>query len=640
MKLKVALVGHPNVGKSVIFNNLTGLSAIISNYPGTTVEIYRGKLKKGNLVLDIVDTPGTYSLIPTTQAEEVTRKVLLEEVPDVIVQVVDAVSLRRHLYLTLELLEVGIPLVLVVNQVDRAKALGINVSREELERLLGIPVVMCIATKGEGMKLLVSKIVEAYRRGPPVPFKYSKDIEEFLHLVEKAIMSKLPEKLRRFSKSITSMIVLGDTDFENIICHLPEDLRSKLFVYGKKLAMERIEIADEVFKNVVQFEGVRPVHLSKIDRISVSPAFGLAIMSGLTLAIVYGILGLIHEVGHRIPSIIYYDFYEPLVRNAIESLIPSGLLRDILIGEKAGIYGSLGLLTTGVFFVFFMILPTIFFLYLVLGFLEDIGLLPRIAVSFNRPLQRMGLPGDAIMPLVVGTGCSIVGVLSTRILKSDKERFIASLLQILGIPCMAQQVMIWYVLGKYGSLYIFILYLLLVLTITIIGFLLNKIIPDKRAVLLLEFPPWRKPQFKNILKKSYTRVLGFLKSGAPLALMGILLINLAYYTGLVTIIVYILSPLMSSLFKLPSEISLALVISALRKDVAVGVLGRYNLTPLQALTAIIVITLSFPCVGSLAITLSEFKLRQVLLMVCLMFVISLIIGSILGTLSTLLAISE
>ena len=638
MKIKVALVGHPNVGKSVIFNNLTGLNAIVSNYPGTTVEVYRGSIKRNKFDIELVDTPGTYSLTAATQAEEVTRRVILEEKPDVIVHVIDAVSIRRHLYLTLELLETGIPLILVVNQIDRAEALRINVLKEELEHLLGIPVIMCVAVKKMGIKNLLDSIIESYKHGPPTPPKYSKSLEKYLGHIEIALREKLPSKLKRFSRFIAIHVILGDKGFKDMFHLVPERLKAELSKYSKQLILERADKADNIYRKSVNAEEVECLRLSRVDYISVNPVFGIVAMTVLILAITWGLLGLIAVVGHKIPHILYYSLYDPFIRHLIEKIIPQGLARYILVGDKPGIYTSIGLLTTGVFFVFFMILPALIVLYLVLGVLEDIGFLPRLAVSFHKPLRRTGMSGDAIMPLMTGTGCSIVGVLSTRILRSDRERIIASLLQVLGIPCMAQEVMIWYVLGKYGLLYILALYLLLLLIIVTTGLILNRIMPDEDSILLLELPPWRKPQLRNLLKKTYARIMSFLRTGVPLVFLGVFLANITYYTGAITTIANLFSPVVSGLLKLPSEICVALVISTLRKDVAVGLLGKYELSPLQTLTAVTMITLSFPCIGSFTILLSEFGVKRTLKMVVLMLAISLVVGSLLGLLSSIISI--
>ncbi|MCD6513650.1 MAG: ferrous iron transport protein B [Candidatus Odinarchaeota archaeon] len=638
MRIKVALVGHPNVGKSVIFNDLTGLNAIVSNYPGTTVEVYRGSIKWKGFTIEIVDTPGTYSMTPSTQAEEVTRRVILEEMPDVIVHVIDAVSIKRHLYLTLELLEIGIPLILVVNQIDRAEALKINVSKEELESLLGIPVIMCVAVKRVGIEALLDSIIESHKCKPPAHPRYSKTLEKYLKLVEEALREKLPHKLKRFSRFIATQVILGDEEFKDLLSLIPEHLRAEIPNYGRQFILERVKKADDVYEKSVNTENAECIRLSRIDYISVKSVFGIIVMAALTLAVTWATLGLIHMVGHRIPSMFYENFYDPFIRNLIEELVPEGPVRYILIGEKPGTYSSLGLLTTGVFFVFFMILPALIVLFFVLGVLEDAGILPRLSVSFHKPLYRIGLSGDAVMPLVTGTGCSIVGVLSTRTLRNDKNRIIASFLQVLGIPCMAQQVMIWRVLGDYGLIYILVLYLLLLSIILITGLILNMIVPGEDTILLLEIPPWRKPQLRNLLRKTYTRILSFLRNGVPLVFLGVLLANLIYYTGIVTMIAELLSPVMSGLFKLPSETCVALIISVLRKDVAVGILGGYSLSPLQMLTAVTVVSLTFPCIGSFAILLSEFGIKRTLKMMFLMFIISLVVGSLLGILSSIVNI--
>jgi len=629
------LIGHPNVGKSVIFNNLTGLNAIVSNYPGTTVEIYRGTVKRRDYVIDIIDTPGTYSLLPASQAEEVTRRIILEEKPDVIVHVVDATAIRRHLYMSLELMELGIPIVLAVNQIDRAKALGINISRKELENQLGIPVVTCIAVRGEGLEALLDAVIEAHEYGSPTHIKYSDDLEKQLRVIEEVIKEKLPRELKRFSRFIATLLVLGDKEFKGLESIVPASIRKILSEIGKDLILERVTKTDNIYSKVVTITKAKKTKLSRIDYISVRPAFGIAIMAVLTLLVTYGILGLMHEVGHRTPSMLYYNFYEPLVRSVVEKYIPPGIFRSILVGEVSGIYKSMGLLTTGVFFVFFMILPMILVLYFILGVLEDSGFLPRLAVSFHRPLCKMGMTGDAIMPCIAGTGCSIVGVLSTRILRGDKERIIASTLMVLGIPCMAQQVMIWHILGRYGLIYILLLYIILLSIIILVGLILDRVILGGSRTLLIELPPWRKPQLRSVLKKTYTRVLDFLKTGVPLVLLGILIINLAYYTGTINVIAELFSPITSGLWRLPPEVGIAIIIGALRKDVAVGILGRYELSPIQMLTAITVITLSFPCIGSFVIVLSEFGIKRTLKIIAIMFATALTIGSFLGLLSSL-----
>jgi len=634
---KIVLFGHPNVGKSVLFNQLTGLTAIVSNYPGTTVEVYEGEARVEGFRLRILDAPGAYSLLATNEAEDVARRLLLEGRPDLVVQVADATSLRRHLYLTLELMELGLPLILVLNQVDRAEKVGIKINEEELERVLGIPVVLTAAVEGRGIRELLKTIIDVLRSGRvPSPPRLSPEIEESLAKLEDHLIDKLSPELRRFSRALASLVMLGDEGFSHLTEGMPGEFVEHLEKLGRDLALARAELASAICERVV-VSGEKALKPSVIDRLLVRPAAGLIIASSIMLAVVWSMLAVIHEIGHRLPSTLYYGLYEPIVRGSLDSALPDGLIKYVLIGDSPGIYSSLGLLTTGVFFVFFMILPCLFILYLVLGVLEDSGLLPRLAVPFDAPLRKMGACGEAMCPMVAGSGCSIVGMFATRILRTEKARFIASFIQWIGIPCMAEQVMIWLVLGSYGPTYVALLYAVLLATTIITGLVLNALLPGGEEPLIMEIPPWRRPQLKNVLKKTVVRLREFLLKGTPLVLMGVLVVNLLYYTGLIGTLAGFLGPVVSGLFNLPGHVAASLVIGVLRKDVAVGVLRAVapGMTALQMLTAVAVVTLYFPCVGSLVVTLKELGPKRTLLMIVIMIIITIVVGGLLGFLSRL-----
>ena len=637
MDAKIVLFGHPNVGKSVLFNQLTGLTAIVSNYPGTTVEVYEGEARVGGFRLRILDAPGAYSLSATNEAEDVARRLLLEGKPDIVVQVADATSLRRHLYLTLELMELGLPLILVLNQVDRAERAGIKIDEEGLERALGIPVVLTAAVEGRGIRDLLKTIIDVLRSGrAPSPPRLPPEIEDRLAKLEDRLSDKLPPELRRFARALASLAALSDEKFSYLTEDMPGELGGYLEELGRDLALARAELANAIYERVVASRG-RALKPSVFDRLLVRPAAGLITASLIMLAVIWSTLGVIHEIGHRLPSTLYYGFYEPIVRGGLEAALPDGLIKYILIGDSPGIYSSLGLLTTGVFFVFFMILPCLFVLYLVLGVLEDSGLLPRLAVPFDAPLRKVGACGEAMCPMVAGSGCSIVGVFATRILKTEKARFIASFIQWIGIPCMAEQVMIWLVLGRYSPTYVALLYAILLATTIITALILNVLLPGSEEPLIMELPPWRRPQLRNVLKKTIVRLREFLLKGTPLVLMGVLVVNLLYYTGLIGALAGLLAPVVSGLFNLPGHVAASLVIGVLRKDVAVGVLRAVapGMTALQMLTAVTVVTLYFPCMGSLVVTLKELGLKRTLLMIVIMTIITLVVGSLLGFLSRL-----
>ena len=624
-EIKVVLFGHPNVGKSSIFTSMTGLFVEVSNYPGTTVEIYKGYARRGDTRFIVIDVPGAFSTIPSTTAEDIARRVILEEQPDIIVHIADATSIRRHLYLTIELLDFGIPLILVLNQIDRARELGVEVDREKLEKELNIPVIFASAITGEGIEELMEKISETIKTEKTTTYiQLSGKAESIIKDVQHSIEDHL-NNYRRFSRAIASWIILGDEKYQYLNRYIPEKIRNRFRETAKVIMLERIRYVDKIYKKCVKSQQTK-VKLRKMEYVMMKPLYGTFFAVGITFLIIWGVLAIIHEIGHRIPSILYYNYYDPCVRAFINSIIENEVVRNILIGEKPGIYSSLGILTTGVFFVFFMILPTMFVIYIIMGILEDLGFIPRVVASCHNCMRHLGMSGDAIIPIITGTGCSIVGILSSRTLRSEKSRVLSSFIQVFGVPCIAQQIMIWALLGKYGAFYVFMLYLILVLSISFAGLLASRLIPGDTTFLLIELPAWRKPKMNNVFKKAIARMKSFLINGVPLVFLGILILNIMYYTGVAFIVADFFEPIISGLFGLPGETALALIISILRKDVAVGILGGYSLTASQALIAVTLITLYFPCIGSLLIFLSEFKPKRTILIIILMLSFSTIIG--------------
>ena len=624
-EIKVVLFGHPNVGKSSIFTSMTGLFVEVSNYPGTTVEIYRGYIRRGDTKFIVIDVPGAFSTVPSTTAEDIARRVILEERPDIIVHVADATSIRRHLYLTIELLDFGIPLILVLNQIDRARELGVEVDREKLEKELNIPVILASAITGEGIEELMEKISEIVKTEKTAAcIRLSRWVESVIKDVQHSIEGHL-NNYRRFSRAIASWIILGDEKYQYLNRYIPEKIRNRFRETAKVIMLERIRYVDKIYKKCVKSQQTK-VKLRKMEYVMMKPLYGTFFAVGITFLIIWGVLAIIHEIGHRVPSIFYYNYYDPYVRAFINSIIENEAVRNILIGEKPGIYSSLGILTTGVFFVFLMILPTMFVIYIIIGILEDLGFIPRVVASCHNCMRHWGMSGDAFIPIIAGTGCSIVGILSSRTLRSEKSRVLSSFIQVFGVPCIAQQIMIWALLGRHGAFYVFILYLILVISISFVGLLASRLIPGDTTFLLIELPAWRKPKMNNVFKKAIARMKSFLINGVPLVFLGILILNIMYYTGIALIVAKFFEPIISGLFGLPSEVALALIISILRKDVAVGLLGGYSLTASQALIAVTLITLYFPCIGSLLIFLSEFRPKKTMLIIILMLSFSTIIG--------------
>ena len=625
-EIKAVLFGHPNVGKSSIFTSMTGLFVEVSNYPGTTVEIYKGCTVRGDTRYIIIDVPGAFSTVPSTTAEDIARKVILEEKPDIIIHIADATSIRHHLYLTIELLDLGIPLILVLNQIDRARELGIEIDKKKLENELNIPVIFTSAITGEGIEELMEKISEVIKakKTTAANIRLSRRVESIIEEVQHSIEDHL-NNYKRFSRAIASWIILGDREYQYLNRYLPEKIKNKFVEAAKIIMLDRIRYIDKVYKMCVKSQQMR-MKIRKTEYIMMKPLYGTLFAISITFLIIWGLLAIIHEMGHRIPFVLYHNYYDPCIRAFINSVIEDKLIRNILIGESPGIYSSLGILTTGIFFVFFMILPSMFVIYIIIGILEDLGFIPRVVVSCHNGMRHFGMSGDAVIPIIAGTGCSIVGILSSRTLRSEKDRVLSSFIQVFGVPCIAQQIMIWALLGRYGIFYVLMLYLILITSVSFIGLLASRLIPGDITFLLMELPAWRKPKMSNIFKKAIARVKSFLTHGVPLVFLGVLTVNIMYYTGIALIIAKFFEPIISGIFGLPSEIALALIIGILRKDVAVGILGGYSLTASQTLIAVSLITLYFPCIGSLLIFLSEFRVKRTVLIIILMLGFSTIIG--------------
>ncbi|HKL74859.1 MAG TPA: ferrous iron transporter B, partial [Halanaerobiales bacterium] len=453
--MKVLLMGNPNVGKSVIFSKLTGTSVTASNYPGTTVEYTEGQMRYEGEDVEIIDVPGTYTLDPTNQAEEVAVDMI--EKGDLIINVVDATNLERHLNLTLQLLERDIPVIVALNLWDETKHKGIDINLEKLRKELGVPVIPTVAIKSKGIKELIDN------------FHY---------------------------REIT------DVDYGT----------------SEKRWAEIGKIIDEV-------QRIEPRHhtfLELLEEYTIKPLTGIPFMF-LVLYLTFKVIRFIGEglIGY-VTEPFFINFYRPLLVKLSEFLGSGGIIHDILVGQlvegSINLEQSFGLLSTAVYIPFAAVLPYIISFYLVLGILEDSGYLPRLAVLVDNIMHKVGLHGFSIIPMILGLGCNVPAALSVRSLESRREKFIASTLMAISIPCMAQIAMIFGLLGPFGGKYVIYVFAMLVFVWIIVGLILNKLLPGYSNDLLLEVPSFRLPDPLTILKKLWMRIVSFLKEAIPFML--------------------------------------------------------------------------------------------------------------------------
>ncbi|MDI6732211.1 MAG: ferrous iron transporter B [Candidatus Margulisbacteria bacterium] len=568
---KILLMGNPNVGKSVFFSRLTDIHVLSSNFPGTTVEFTRGHMLINGEKVEVIDVPGTYTLEPTCKAEEVACEMLKAETKpaihegDVIVNIIDATNLERNLYLTLELMEQEIPVIIALNFWDEARHYGIHIDIEKLAQWLGVPVVPTVAITGEGFAKLIAEISRS--RSPQV---------------------------RKHTKE------------------------------------ERWKDIGKIISEAQRIEHRHHTPLEILQDLSIKPATGLPI-AALVAYLSFKIIRLIGEglIGYVFEPF-FENFYTPLIMKLSQLMGSSGFWHDIIVGKlidgKIDYFQSFGMLTTGIFIEVGAVLPYVFAFYVVLGLLEDFGYLPRLAVLLDNLMHKIGLHGFAIIPTLLSFGCNVPGIMATRVLESRRERFIASTLISIGIPCAALQAMTIGILGKYGGGPIAIVYGTLFCTWLVLGLILNKALPGFSPELLLEIPPYRLPPLKIYWKKLWWRTKGFLREAFPIVLLGVLAVNILTVIGIFDLITRICAPVISGLLGLPKEAVAAIVIGFLRKDVAIGMLVPLGLSVKQLIVACLVLSMFFPCVATFLVLLKELGWKDLLWSTLIMIITALLVG--------------
>ncbi len=555
----------------MVFSRLTGVQVIVSNYPGSTVEIARGYLKIGDEKIEVVDLPGTYSLQPTSKAEEIAVALLQKEPKDeiAVINVIDSTNLERNLFLTLQLLEEEYPVIVCLNMCDDMKHRGITIDAVKLEELLGVPVILTCAVTGVGIKYLIERIKD----------KKVGLIKKLAHEARWLEIGRIVEAVQQLT-------------------HRHHTLR------------ERLEDA------------------------SVNPLTGGLMAAG----ILYLAFKLVRFIGESLITYcfdpIFFNLYKPLLDKVSLALGSDSFVHHLLIGDlidgKIDFKQSLGVLTTAPYIEFDMVLPYIISFYFVLSFLEDMGFLPRLAILLDNLFHRLGLHGYAIIPVLLGFGCNVPGILSTRMLESKRERFIVSTLISIGIPCVPLQAMIFGILGKYSGFYVGGVYLVLFSIWLILGLILNRVLKGYSPEFIMEIPPYRLPPLGMLLRKLFFRVKGFLIEAIPVVLLGVLAVNLLLYSHTLDLVTGIFAPVMKGLFGLPQEAIIALTIGFIRKDVAVGMLVPLGLTVKQLFIATTLLAISFPCVATFMVLWKELGFKALLKAAGIMVLTGMLVGGFLN----------
>jgi ferrous iron transport protein B len=652
------LVGNPNVGKSVLFGILTGRYANVSNYPGTTVEITRGRYRHGPG--SVLDLPGTNSLIPNSEDEQVTRDVLLDHLAEGrgrVIQVCDAKNLRRGVALALQLAELGVPTVFVANMLDEAQARGYEFDGAALARELELEVVEVVATKRKGTADLAGDAV-GFRRSPR-RVRYEAPIEQAIQAVEGMLPPPLAGK-----RGLALMLLAGEHTLLQRARHLLgerladlEPLQAELarrFPQSLRVAIDRARLAeaDRIVARVLRRTGaLRSVWLARLGEAAIHPGWGIPVAAAV-LYLIYLFVG-VFGAGTAV------DFLETTVfgegtmgwlDRGLRLVLPEPV-EAFLVGPAGAaaatgpglLIGDYGLISMGLSYAFAIVMPIVGFFFIAFSILEDSGYLPRLAVVLNRAFRLIGLNGKAVLPMILGLGCDTMATMTTRILATRKERMLVTLLLALGVPCSAQLGVILGMLAALSPMALLWWLGTVMGVMLLVGYLANKVLPGAGGDFVLEIPPMRMPVLSNVLIKTIARIEWYLKEVVPLFLLGTFLLWLLHRLDALTAIERGFAPLTQTLLGLPARSAEAFLIGFLRRDY--GAAGLYNLfreslaggaipveTEIQVVVALVTITLFMPCIANFFMIVKERGLATALWMSAFIVPFAFLVGGALNLL--------
>ena len=604
-EVRIILVGQPNVGKSSLLNAIVGPRVIVSNYPGTTIELTKAEKIIDDTRILFIDTPGIYSLSASGEEERITKRILFEEDNfDGIVVVADATALERSLYIVINILEAGIPVIIALNFVEDAEKKGIKINYKKLENILGIPVIPINPLTKKGLKKflnIVLSIKQMCRQSFLV--RYDDHIEKAIDMISKVIFddSRLPKRV------IALKILEEDIDFYRYIRDERVVKEAKKFLgehhpnYVEDIYVTRYGLASLITEKVTR---IIPVEEKRSLEDALDNVFFHRIWGPIATTLFFTSVFL--------ALLLFGNWIQGILMGLSENLLSSLGLSKYFVASIILTYGLKGLIA-GISIA----LPYVFIFYLLLGLLEDIGLLPRFLVSIDRFMKKIGLPGNAFIPLTLGLGCSVPAVRATRIQSSRREQFtVASFLSF--VPCSSRTAILMGIVGYYAGLkWMALAFTTIFIAGFIWAFARKSIFGSVRKPLFIELPPYRRPILRNVLAKSWIRMKDFIYIVIPLLILGGLAYSIIEIMGFTSFIVKPLSPLMMRWLELPGDAAIPLIFGFLQKDLtgamlltALGTNLSDILTPLQIYVFGVAASIGIPCINAWGIFIKEFGFRK------------------------------
>ncbi|WP_083241052.1 ferrous iron transport protein B [Methanobacterium bryantii] len=626
----IALAGNANVGKSVIFNDLTGSNQIIGNWPGKTIERAEGKLHFEGYDIDVIDLPGIYSFSTYSLEEIVSREYIALEKPDVVINVVDAAVLERNLFFTMQLIEMEVPLVICVNQIDIAKQKGINIDTEKLQAALGVPVVATVAVRGEGLHELIETATEIAEKevNKAATLEYGSEVENKIQELTDLIQSKNLD-LGYPSRWVAIKLIENDPEIQKLVKSKSEEVADIAYVLAEEIenihrepsfsviASERYSLANRIAEGAQMQSEIKITFSEKLDRIVTHRVYGY-ITSALVIG---GLLLWTFVVGNFFSGLLSdaFSFFQP-----VDPQVSGGLASVLWNGAFGGIVAGVTL-----------VIPFVVPFYIMLSLIENSGILTRVAFMMDTLMHKIGLHGKALIPMILGYGCNVPAIDQTRILETRRERLLASF-AITFAPCAARTIIVLGLVAVFVNIWWAIaLYAIDLAIIFIMGRIALKVVPGESTGLIMEMHSFKVPSLSTALKQTWTRTKSLIYLVLPIYVIASALIQALYVLGVLGPINAALTPITVMWLGLPAISGILLIFGVVRKEFVllmlvtlVGPNLAAFLTPVQFIVLALVSMLFIPCLSTITILIREFGVKAATYISAANLVTAIVIGGI------------
>ena len=528
--INIALVGNPNSGKTTLFNFISGSKEKVGNYTGVTVDIKKATFKTKGYTFNFYDLPGTYSLTAYSQEEIIVRKFIYEQTPDLVINVLDATNLERNLFLTTQLIDMDLRIVAALNMFDELERKKLYFNQDELAKLLGIPFIPTISSKGIGLEKLIDKVIEVFEGKDKITrhihINYGKDLEESIKSVRKIIKEDKPITDKISTRFLSIKMLEKDEQVNSLLADYPSFEEIKEVTKKEVQKIELLENEDsesiitnakygfitgalkETFKNPNQNQKTRS---EKIDTILTNKYLGFPLFTGILFLMFYAtfILGAY--------PMAWIDLGISALGNFVSGIMQDGMLKDLLVNGIINGAGSV-----------LIFLPNILILFLFISLLEGSGYMARAAFIMDKIMHRFGLHGRSFIPMIMGFGCNVPAILATRTLRNRGDRILTMLI-IPFMSCSARLpvyiLIISALFDKYQPLYLIGLYAIGIVFAFITAQILNKtLFKNKETPFVMELPTYRLPTLRNVIYHMWDKTQHYIKKIGTIILIGVVIV--------------------------------------------------------------------------------------------------------------------